>query len=71
MYVLKVGPRYLSSDLTFTSSQRQAKRFTAEQRDTVPALGVANLFGPDARFVKIVPKVRASVDSPATPVSQP
>lgn len=66
MYVLKVGPLYLSSDLTFASSQRQAKRFTAEQRDTVPALGVLNLFGLDARFVKIVPRASVAGNSPAT-----
>lgn len=59
MYVLKVGSLYLSSsDLTFTSSQRQAKRFTAEQAATVPAVGVVSLFGQDARFVKLVPKAQ-------------
>lgn len=54
-YVLKSDSGYYSPSFTWTDSQSAAKRYTPIDKARLASV-VGELFGPSARFVKVVPR---------------
>ena len=53
-YVIKCGDEYHREPGTFTTCQRNAQRFPDDNKPSIDHVRL--LLGPDARYVKIVPR---------------